>query len=63
MYQQYMNQVQLSLSDMSSDELKELLNNDDELEKRVDEVVSCNFLPDSFLFGMIDDSFNFFLSS
>lgn len=39
MYQQYMNQIQSTLSYLNSDELKELLNNDDELEKRVDEAV------------------------
>uniref|UniRef100_A0A336LJE1 CSON006031 protein n=1 Tax=Culicoides sonorensis TaxID=179676 RepID=A0A336LJE1_CULSO len=40
MYQQYINQIQTSISCLTSDELKELLNNDDELERRVDEVLS-----------------------
>lgn len=40
MYQQYINEIQSTISHLSSDELKELLHNDDELEKRVDDAVS-----------------------
>lgn len=40
MYQQYMNQIQSNLNYLTNDELKELMNNDDELEKRVDDAVS-----------------------
>ncbi|XP_052846105.1 vacuolar protein sorting-associated protein 37C [Drosophila gunungcola] len=39
MYQEYMNQLQASLTPMGSDELKELLNNDDKLDEKVDEVL------------------------
>ncbi|KAL7727197.1 hypothetical protein ACLKA6_004462 [Drosophila palustris] len=39
MYQEYLNQLQSSLFPMSSDQLKELLNNDDKLDDKVDEVL------------------------
>ncbi|XP_055375129.1 vacuolar protein sorting-associated protein 37B [Condylostylus longicornis] len=39
MYQQYMNQLQISLTNLSSDELKDLLNDDDKLEERVIEAL------------------------
>jgi len=40
MYQQQMNQLQLSIANLSSDELKELLNDDDKLEERVNEALN-----------------------
>lgn len=40
MYQQYLNQATSALSYLSSDELKDLLNDDDKLEERVSDVVS-----------------------
>lgn len=40
MYQEYLNQLQSSLFPMSSEQLKELLNNDDKLDDKVDEVWS-----------------------
>lgn len=39
MYQEYLNQLQSSLFPMNSDQLKELLNNDDKLDDKVDEVL------------------------
>lgn len=39
MYQEYLNQLQTSLHHMNSDQLKELLNNDDKLDDTVDEVL------------------------
>ncbi|XP_030562196.1 vacuolar protein sorting-associated protein 37B [Drosophila novamexicana] len=39
MYQEYLNQLQSSLFPMNSDQLKELLNNDDKLDEKVDEVL------------------------
>lgn len=42
MYQQYMNQAQASIAYLSTDELKELINDDEKLEERVNEVVSFN---------------------
>jgi len=39
MYQEYLNQVQSTISTLSSDELKELLNNDEMVEEKVDEVL------------------------
>ncbi|XP_034487784.1 vacuolar protein sorting-associated protein 37B [Drosophila innubila] len=39
MYQEYLNQLQSSLFPMSSEQLKELLNNDDKLDDKVDEVL------------------------
>ncbi|XP_017081732.2 vacuolar protein sorting-associated protein 37C [Drosophila eugracilis] len=39
MYQEYMNQLQASIAPMASDELKELLNDDEKLETKVDEVL------------------------
>lgn len=39
MYQQYLNQAKAALDYLSSDELKELLNDDDKLEERVNDVV------------------------
>lgn len=39
MYQQYLNQAQQSIAGLSSDDLKELLNNDAKLEERVNVVV------------------------
>lgn len=58
MYQQYMNQIQSTLSYLSSDELKELLNNDDELEKRVDEAVRIEFLLDDSVFHLFASLFS-----
>lgn len=55
MYQQYVNQIQTSISSLSSEELKELLNNDDELERRVDEVVCIFFVS---VTSFVDDSFH-----
>lgn len=43
MYQQYLNSAQASLHQLSSDELKELLNDDDKLEEKINESVS-NFV-------------------
>lgn len=40
MYQQYVNQAKSAIDYLSSDELKELLNDDEKLEERVNEVVS-----------------------
>ncbi|XP_017009991.1 vacuolar protein sorting-associated protein 37B [Drosophila takahashii] len=39
MYQEYLNQLQASIAPMGSEELKELLNNDDKLDEKVDEVL------------------------
>lgn len=39
MYQQYLNQAVSSLGNLSSDELKELLNDNDKLDERVDQAV------------------------
>ncbi|KAH8416969.1 hypothetical protein KR222_000579 [Zaprionus bogoriensis] len=39
MYQEYLNQLQSSLLHMNSEQLKELLNNDDKLDDKVDEVL------------------------
>ncbi|EDV94790.1 vacuolar protein sorting-associated protein 37B [Drosophila grimshawi] len=39
MYQEYLNQLQSSLFPMNSDQLKELLNDDDKLDNKVDEVL------------------------
>lgn len=39
MYQEYLNQLQVSIAPLSSDELKDLLNNDDKLDEKVDEVL------------------------
>lgn len=39
MYQQYFDQAKAAISYLQTDELKELLNNDENLEKRVNEVV------------------------
>lgn len=39
MYQQYLNQAKAALDYLSSDELKELLNDDEKLEERVNDVV------------------------
>lgn len=40
MYQQYLNQATATISNLSSDELKELLNDDEKLEVHVNDVVS-----------------------
>lgn len=40
MYHQYMNQAQAKIANLSSDELKELINDDEKLEEHVNEVVS-----------------------
>lgn len=40
MYQQYLNQAQSAIGSLSSDELKELLNDDEKLEVHVNNVVS-----------------------
>ncbi|ALC46976.1 CG1115 [Drosophila busckii] len=39
MYQEYLNQLQTSLVPMNSDQLKDLLHNDDKLDEKVDEVL------------------------
>ncbi|KAH8344084.1 hypothetical protein KR084_004153 [Drosophila pseudotakahashii] len=39
MYQEYLNQLQASIAPMGSEELKELLNDDDKLDEKVDEVL------------------------
>lgn len=39
MYQQYLNQAVSSLGHLSSDELKDLLNDDDKLDNRVNDAV------------------------
>ena len=44
MYQQYLYQAQASLMNLSSDELKELLNDDAKLDERVIESVHFNLL-------------------
>lgn len=44
MYQQYLNQAVRTLQNLSSDELKDLLNDDDKLDERVDLAVSENFI-------------------
>lgn len=41
MYQQYLNQAVRTLQNLSSDELKDLLNDDDKLDERVDQAVSA----------------------
>lgn len=43
MYQQYLNSAQASLHQLSSDELKELLNDDEKLEEKINESVSNLF--------------------
>lgn len=48
MYQQYMNQAQSAISNLSSDELKELLNDDEKLEVHVNDAVSVS---NQFLFN------------
>lgn len=40
MYHQYFNQASSALAYLSSDELKELLNDDEKLEERINDVVS-----------------------
>lgn len=40
MYQQYLNKAQSSLAGLSSEELKELINDDEKLENRVNDVVT-----------------------
>lgn len=40
MYQQYLTQAVRTLQNLSSDDLKELLNDDDKLNERVDQAVS-----------------------
>lgn len=40
MYQQYLNQAQAAIGNLSSDELKELLNDDEKLEMHVNDAVS-----------------------
>lgn len=47
MYHQYMNVAQQTLGYMSSDELKDLLNDDEKLEQKVNDSVSH---PSSFSF-------------
>lgn len=44
MYQQYLNQAQAAISNLSSDELKELLNDDEKLEIHVNDAVSQSYL-------------------
>lgn len=44
MYQQYLSQALSSVSGLSSDDLKELLNDDEKLEERVNEVVRVLFI-------------------
>lgn len=44
MYQQYLNSAQASLHQLSSDELKELLNDDEKLEEKINESVSNFFI-------------------
>lgn len=39
MYTQYLNQAKSTLNFMSSDELREFLNDEDKLDERVDEIV------------------------
>ncbi|XP_037953596.1 vacuolar protein sorting-associated protein 37B [Teleopsis dalmanni] len=39
MYQEYMNQLQATISPLTSDELKDLMNDDDKLDEKVDEVL------------------------
>uniref|UniRef100_W8CDV2 Vacuolar protein sorting-associated protein 37B n=2 Tax=Ceratitis capitata TaxID=7213 RepID=W8CDV2_CERCA len=39
MYQEYLNQLQISLAPLSSDELKDLLNDDEKLDEKVNEVL------------------------
>lgn len=40
MYQQYLNQAQVSLNYMTSDQLRDFLNDEDKLEEKVEEIVS-----------------------
>lgn len=44
MYQQYINSAKTSLDYLDSDELKDLLNDDDKLEQRVTDSVSDNYV-------------------
>lgn len=44
MFQQYLNQATSALAYLSSDELKELLNDDEKLEERVTDVVSFDII-------------------
>lgn len=48
MYQQYINSAKTSLDYLNSDELKDLLNDDDKLEQRVTDAVSN--MPDYLIF-------------
>ncbi|KAH8295245.1 hypothetical protein KR018_009095 [Drosophila ironensis] len=41
MYQEYLNQLQTSIAPLGSDELKELLNDDEKLNEKVDEVLQA----------------------
>lgn len=43
MNQQYVNQAFASISNCSSDELKELLNDDEKIEERINNVVSITY--------------------
>lgn len=40
MYQQYLNQATAAVAYLSTDELKELINDDEKLEERINDVVS-----------------------
>lgn len=51
MYQQYLNQAQSSINNLSSDELKELLNDDEKLEVHVNDAVSGLRILRFFLVG------------
>ncbi|EDV44337.1 uncharacterized protein Dana_GF18928 [Drosophila ananassae] len=41
MYQEYLNQLQTTIAPLGSDELKELLNDDDKVDEKVDEVLQA----------------------
>ncbi|XP_055641954.1 vacuolar protein sorting-associated protein 37C [Toxorhynchites rutilus septentrionalis] len=51
MYQQYLNQAVRTLQNLSSDELKDLLNDDDKLEERVNQAVEALELEKDVLLG------------
>lgn len=48
-----MNQIQSQISYLGSEELKELLNNDDELDKRVDDAVSISHHRQPFVVSIL----------
>lgn len=49
MAHQYLSQANAAVAYLSTDELKELLNNDEKLEERINDVVNSPYLLDFFL--------------